>query len=102
LYLLQRVRDEAHRFAIRYHRQLRGNRMTVSVIDGVPGLGEARRKRLLREMGGVRAVQSAPREAFERLSWLPAPVADALWEKVHGPGEARPGRGQRPENRASA
>ena len=51
LYLLQRVRDEAHRFAITYHRKLRGKRMTVSVLDGVPGLGPARRKRLVAELG---------------------------------------------------
>jgi excinuclease ABC subunit C len=88
LYLLQRIRDEAHRFAIKYHRQLRGKRMTVSVLDGVPGLGEARRKRLLKEMGGIRAVQRAPREAFDRLTWLPAPVAGALWAKIHGPAPA--------------
>jgi excinuclease ABC subunit C len=47
LYLLQRIRDEAHRFAITYHRELRGKRMTVSVLDGVPGLGEVRKKRLV-------------------------------------------------------
>jgi excinuclease ABC subunit C len=86
LYLLQRVRDEAHRFAISYHRQLRGKRMTASVLDGVPGLGPARRKRLLAELGGIKAVRQAPREAFEALSWLPAPVAAAVWEKVHGDG----------------
>ena len=57
LYLLQRIRDEAHRFAITYHRQLRGKRMTTSVLDDVPGLGPTRRKRLVKELGGVKAVQ---------------------------------------------
>src|SRR5437763_5913979 len=47
LYLLQQVRDEAHRFAITYHRQLRGKTMTRSVLDGVPGLGPVRKARLL-------------------------------------------------------
>ena len=47
LYLLQRVRDEAHRFAITYHRQKRSKSMTVSALDDVPGLGETRRKALL-------------------------------------------------------
>ena len=84
LYLLQRVRDEAHRFAISYHRQLRGKRMTVSVLDGVPGLGPTRRKRLLAELGGIKNVRQAPREAFGSLSWLPQPVAEALWDKLHG------------------
>jgi excinuclease ABC subunit C len=84
LYLLQRVRDEAHRFAVSYHRQLRGKRMTVSVLDGVPGLGPTRKKRLLAELGGIKNVRQAPREALGSLSWLPQPVAEAVWEKIHG------------------
>ena len=59
LYLLQRIRDEAHRFAITYHRQLRGKRMTASVLDDIPGLGPARKKRLVKELGGVNAVKAA-------------------------------------------
>src|SRR5450755_2616597 len=59
LYLLQRVRDEAHRFAITYHRELRGKRMTRSVLDDVPGLGPVRKKRLLKELGGVGKVKQA-------------------------------------------
>ena len=51
LYLLQQVRDEAHRFAITYHRQLRDKTMTKSVLDDVPGLGPTRRARLLKEHG---------------------------------------------------
>ena len=85
LYLLQQIRDEAHRFAISYHRRLRGKRMTVSVLDGVPGLGPTRRKRLLAELGSIRAVKEAPKEVLVSLSWLPQPVAEALWQKVHGP-----------------
>jgi excinuclease ABC subunit C len=85
LYLLQRVRDEAHRFAIGYHRKLRGKKVTASVLDGIPGLGPARRKRLVSELGGIKAVREAPRESLAGISWLPASVADALWEKVHGP-----------------
>jgi excinuclease ABC subunit C len=84
LYLLQRVRDEAHRFAITYHRKLRDKRMTVSVIDGVPGLGPARKKRLLAELGGIKAVKEAPKERLQALSWLPQPVAVAVWAKIHG------------------
>jgi excinuclease ABC subunit C len=85
LYLLQRVRDEAHRFAVSYHRKLRGKRMTVSVLDGVTGLGPARRKRLLAELGSVKAVREAPKEVLLSLNWLPAAVAEALWEKIHSP-----------------
>ncbi|MDQ1683440.1 MAG: excinuclease subunit, partial [Frankiaceae bacterium] len=59
LYLLQRVRDEAHRFAITYHRQKRSRTMTQSALDGVPGLGEARRKALLRTFGSVKRLRAA-------------------------------------------
>jgi excinuclease ABC subunit C len=83
LYLLQRVRDEAHRFAITYHRQLRNKRMTKSVLDDIPGLGPNRKKRLTDAMGGVRAVQNASREDLGALSFLPDAVADAVYDKLH-------------------
>ncbi len=83
LYLLQRVRDEAHRFAISYHRQLRNKRMIKSVLDDIPGLGPTRKKRLVDAMGGVRAVQNASREDLEALSFLPTAVADAVYDKLH-------------------
>jgi len=84
LYMLQRIRDEAHRFAITYHRQLRDKRMTKSVVDDVPGLGPTRRKRLLKELGGVTAVKKATLEELEALPWLPSAVASALYRKIHG------------------
>ena len=59
LYLLQRVRDEAHRFAITFHRERRSKRMTASILDGVPGLGETRRKALLREFGSLKRLGGA-------------------------------------------
>jgi excinuclease ABC subunit C len=59
LYLLQRVRDEAHRFAITYHRQKRSKAMTVSALDGIPGLGETRRKALLRQFGSLKRLRAA-------------------------------------------
>ncbi len=85
LYLLQRVRDEAHRFAVSYHRQLRSRRMRGSVLDGIPGLGPARRKRLTAALGGVRAVQRAGLADLKALSWLPDDVAEAVYESTHGP-----------------
>ncbi|HEX7167619.1 MAG TPA: excinuclease ABC subunit UvrC [Acidimicrobiales bacterium] len=84
LYLLQRIRDEAHRFAIAYHRQLRGKRMTKSVLDDVAGLGPTRRKRLVKELGGVGAVKAASLESLKALPWLPDAVAEAVFTKVHG------------------
>jgi excinuclease ABC subunit C len=83
LYLLQRIRDEAHRFAITYHRQLRGRRMTASVLDDIPGLGQARKKRLVKELGGVKAVRTAAPETLKGLPWLPDKVAEAVWDRIH-------------------
>jgi excinuclease ABC subunit C len=83
LYLLQRIRDESHRFAITYHRQLRGKRMTKSALDDIPGLGPGRKKRLIKELGGVKAVKQASLEQLRALSWLPETVADAVFTKVH-------------------
>jgi excinuclease ABC subunit C len=83
LYLLQRIRDESHRFAITYHRQLRGKRMTKSALDDIPGLGPGRKKRLIKEFGGVKAVKQASLEQLRALSWLPETVADAVFTKVH-------------------
>jgi excinuclease ABC subunit C len=59
LYLLQRVRDEAHRFAIAYHRQRRSKRMTMSALDEIPGLGQARRTALLKHFGSLKRLASA-------------------------------------------
>ena len=83
LYLLQRVRDEAHRFAISYHRQLRDKRMTKSVLDDIPGLGPGRRKKLADTMGGVRAVQAASLDDLRALPWLPDAVARSVYDKLH-------------------
>ncbi|HEX2046576.1 MAG TPA: excinuclease ABC subunit UvrC [Acidimicrobiales bacterium] len=85
LYLLQRLRDEAHRFAITYHRQLRGKRMTKSSLDGIPGLGPTRKTRLVKELGGVAAVKSASLEQLLALPWLPDAVARTVYERVHSP-----------------
>jgi excinuclease ABC subunit C len=85
LYLLQRIRDEAHRFAISYHRELRGKRMTKSALDGIAGLGPVRKKRLTKELGGVNAVKRATLEDLRALDWLPNTVADAVYAKLHDP-----------------
>ncbi|MGA2529376.1 MAG: excinuclease ABC subunit UvrC [Acidimicrobiales bacterium] len=84
IYLLQQARDEAHRFAISFHRELRGRRMTRGALDGVAGLGPVRRRRLVSEMGGVRAVQAASLEDLLGLAWLPDAVARAVYEHLHG------------------
>lgn len=83
LYLLQRIRDESHRFAITYHRLLRNKRMVTSVLDDIPGLGEVRRKRLVKELGGVNAVKAASLEDLHALAWLPDAVGAAVYDKTH-------------------
>ena len=86
LYLLQRIRDESHRFANDYHRTLRGKRMTRSSLDGIDGLGPTRKARLVKELGGVRAVERASLDDLLALSWLPDAVAHSVFEKLHAPG----------------
>ena len=66
LYLLQRVRDEAHRFAITYHRSRRSKSMTASALDGVPGLGETRRKALLKHFGSLKRLRRPPSRRSSR------------------------------------
>ena len=78
LYLLQRVRDEAHRFAITYHRQKRSTRMTSSALDGVPGLGEARRTALLKHFGSVRKLRAASVEAITEVPGVGRRTAEAV------------------------
>ncbi|MDQ2757443.1 MAG: excinuclease ABC subunit UvrC [Actinomycetota bacterium] len=67
LYLLQRVRDEAHRFAITFHRQRRSKAMTTSALDGIPGLGETRRGALLKAFGSVKKLRAATVEEVEQV-----------------------------------
>ncbi len=83
LFMLQRIRDEAHRFANTFHRELRGKRMTASSLDGIPGLGEARKKKLVQVMGGVNAVKKASLADLQELSFLPDAVAQAIFDKFH-------------------
>jgi excinuclease ABC subunit C len=84
LHLLQRVRDEAHRFAIEYHRKLRGKRMVDSILDDVPGIGPTRKKALLRHFGSLKKMRGASEE--ELAGVVPAGVATDLYETLHSPG----------------
>lgn len=85
LYLLQQVRDEAHRFAITYHRKLREKKATRSVLDDVPGLGPTRRARLLRELGSVKKIRELTEDELVAIPWLPAAVGRAVHAKLHDP-----------------
>ncbi|MEV2239430.1 excinuclease ABC subunit UvrC [Micromonospora sp. NPDC049891] len=78
LYLLQRVRDEAHRFAITFHRQRRSKRMTTSALDNVPGLGEVRRKALLRHFGSLKRLAAATVEEITEVPGVGRRTAEAI------------------------
>jgi len=78
LYLLQRVRDEAHRFAIAYHRQKRSKAMTASALDGVAGLGETRRKALLRHFGSLKNLKQASVEEVMQVPGVGRRTAEAV------------------------
>jgi excinuclease ABC subunit C len=99
LFMLQRIRDEAHRFANTFHRELRAKRMTKGFLDDIPGLGEARKTRLVKELGGVTAVKRASLEELKALTWLPDVVAEAIAAKAQGGAGARPGARPRPSRR---
>ena len=85
LYLLQRLRDEAHRFAISFHRTLRGKRMVTGVLDGIDGLGPKRRTRLLDQFGGLASLRKVSRDELLAVSWLPAQVGAAVFDRIHAP-----------------
>ena len=84
LFMLQVIRDEAHRFANSFHRELRGKRMTKGALDGVPGLGEARKKRLIAHFGSVASVKKASLDNLLSLGWLPEVVAREVFKHIHG------------------
>jgi excinuclease ABC subunit C len=83
LYMLQLIRDEAHRFANTFHRERRSKRMKSSELDGIKGLGPARRERLLKELGGMSGVRSASFDRLQSVSWLPDEVAAAVHQRFH-------------------
>ncbi|MFG3678625.1 excinuclease ABC subunit UvrC [Micromonospora chalcea] len=88
LYLLQRVRDEAHRFAITFHRQRRSKRMTESALDNVPGLGEVRRKALLRHFGSLKRLSTATVEEITEVPGVGRRTAEAILAALDGSTDA--------------
>jgi excinuclease ABC subunit C len=86
LQLLQRVRDEAHRFAIEHHRSRRDRAMTGSIFDGLPGIGPTRKRALLKHFGSPEAVLSASREELEAVPGVPGKVARDLYAQLHRTG----------------
>jgi excinuclease ABC subunit C len=86
LQLLQRIRDEAHRFAITHHRVRRDRAMTESILDGLPGIGPSRKRALLKHFGSPDAALAATREELEQVPGLPQKVARDLYAHVNKTG----------------
>jgi excinuclease ABC subunit C len=86
LQLLQRVRDEAHRFAITHHRTRRDRAMTASILDDLPGIGPARKRALLAHFGSPEAILAASSEELAGAPGLPPKVARDIWARLHRTG----------------
>ena len=88
LQLLQRIRDEAHRFAVGFHRQRRDARARASLFDELEGVGPVRRRALLRHFGSAQAVVEASQEQLEGVPGLPAKTARSIYAQLHKTGRA--------------
>ena len=86
LQLLQRIRDEAHRFAIEHHRVRRDRSMRRSILDDLPGIGPARKRALLRHFGSPERFLGASREELEAVPGLPGKVARQIHEQLNKTG----------------
>jgi excinuclease ABC subunit C len=86
LQLLQRIRDEAHRFALDFHRQRRDARGFASIFDDLEGVGPARRRALLKHFGSVDEMLGATQEELEGVPGVPAKTARRIYEQLHRTG----------------
>jgi excinuclease ABC subunit C len=86
LHLIQRIRDEAHRFAIAGHRQRRAKARKESVLETVPGLGPRKRRELLRQFGGLQGVARAGMEDLEKVHGISRKLAQAIYDTLHAGG----------------
>ena len=93
LYLIKQVRDESHRFAITFHRELRDKAMTRSALDDVPGVGPKRRRALMRRFGSMKRLRAASEEEIAATPGVPAEVARAVWQALHELGPEDPAEG---------
>ena len=83
MYLLQQIRDEAHRFAITYHRQQRSKRMRASALDSIPGLGPARRTELVKHFGSVKKIKAATVEEIQEVDGVGPKLAATIYAHLH-------------------
>ncbi len=93
LYLIKQVRDEAHRFAITFHRELRDKAMTVSVLDEVEGVGATRKKAIMKHFGSMKKLRAASVEDIAAVKGVPAQVAQAVYDTLRAWDRERAGAG---------
>ena len=84
LHLLQRIRDESHRFAIEYHRKLRSKRATYSELDDIAGIGESRKKKLIHHFGSLKKIKAASLVELKNIQGIPETLAIKIWESYNG------------------
>jgi excinuclease ABC subunit C len=82
LYLIKQVRDESHRFAITFHRELRDKAMTVGVLDEIPGVGPKRKKAIMRHFGSLKRLRAASPEQIAEVKGVPVQVAEDIWAEL--------------------
>ncbi len=82
LYLIKQVRDESHRFAITFHRELRDKAMTVSVLDEIPGVGPKRKKALMKHFGSMKKLRAANPQEIAAVKGIPEAVAEEIWQTL--------------------
>ena len=89
LYLIKQVRDESHRFAITYHRELRTKAQGVSVLDEVAGVGPKRKRAIMRHFGSFKRLRAANPEQIAEVKGVPAHVAEEIWRELRAWDEER-------------
>jgi len=83
LLLLQRIRDEAHRFGLAYHKRLRAKKGSHSILDEIPGIGRVRKVSLLRHFGGLKALQDASLQAIMDVPGISKKLAEKIYQNLH-------------------
>lgn len=92
LYLIKQVRDESHRFAITFHRELRDKAMTVSILDEVAGIGPKRKRAIMRHFGSMKRLRAASAAEIAEVKGVPAEVAQELWQTLRAAAPDAPSR----------
>ncbi|SEH45036.1 Excinuclease ABC subunit C [Olsenella sp. KH1P3] len=87
LYLIKQVRDESHRFAITFHRELRTKAQSVSILDDIEGVGPKRKKAIMRHFGSMKRLRSASPEEIAQVKGVPDSIAQAVWQELRAWGE---------------